>query len=163
MARIYRSLSHLVTTPDRSHYLRSRCDQAQYAQCRDFGVEREGYSASCSSPPIVGVAVLWPAISAISDGLMEQRELCMAAKRAELERLEAENAHWKGDAPLSGQTPSSFANCKGSGLYRLAHDRPTGTSPFSLLAALCQTWFNWKRWRGYFGSRQPVYFREPFT
>ena len=65
---------------------------------------------------IVGVAVLWPAISAISDGLMEQRELCMAAKRAELERLEAENAHWKGDAPLSGQTPSSFANCKGSGV-----------------------------------------------
>ena len=40
----------------------------------------------------------------------------MAAKRAELERLEAENAHWKGDAPLSGQTPSSFANCKGSGV-----------------------------------------------
>ena len=41
---------------------------------------------------IVGVAIIWPAISAIGDGLREQRELGMAVKRAELERLEAVNA-----------------------------------------------------------------------
>jgi len=41
---------------------------------------------------VVGVAIIWPAISAIGDGLREQRELSVAVKRAELERLEAENA-----------------------------------------------------------------------
>ena len=41
---------------------------------------------------VVGVAIIVPVVGPIGDGLREQRELGMAVKRAELERLEAENA-----------------------------------------------------------------------
>ncbi|MDE0002160.1 MAG: hypothetical protein OXQ29_05665 [Rhodospirillaceae bacterium] len=41
---------------------------------------------------VVGVAITVPVVSPIGDGLREQRELGMAVKRAELERLEAEKA-----------------------------------------------------------------------
>lgn len=37
----------------------------------------------------LGIAILWPALSAIGEALREQRELGIAVKRAELERLEA--------------------------------------------------------------------------
>jgi len=41
---------------------------------------------------LVGIAITVPVVSPIGDGLREQRELGMAVKRAELERLEVENA-----------------------------------------------------------------------
>jgi len=41
---------------------------------------------------VVGVAIVVPVVGPIGDGLREQRELGMAVKRAELERLEAEDA-----------------------------------------------------------------------
>ena len=123
---------------------RIRCDRTQYAERRGFRGRARGLLCKLRLAIIVGVAVFWPAISAIGDGLMEQRGLSMSATCAESECLEAESAHRNGDVPLSSQTPSSSANGKGSGIVVTEWLMIILTGTIAL-AALCQAWFIWKQ------------------